>query len=769
VGQAALNTAKQIGQAAFELGKLGAQFEGQQTGLNNLAGSFGQAGSDIQKAIQLGVAQTPAQFAELTNSALVLGRTLGLDATQSINQFTTALGRRSLLILDNFGISAKQVNAEIERLAQADFNKARSQLTEAQKQATFLKAALNIAGEAAATIGDEAGEAQAAFDRMTASATDLKTQLGVAISDLNQATGFTDAIARGLDRLTESIKIDIGFAEGAELDEQIEATQLKINQLQKDIETFQGRQQETGFLAFLGPSTETLNKAISDARREIFDLEISLEGLDLQKAAEDQKKFGDATDDTTDAIETSAEAIKAYESALKQAQSLQLSFAREGEDAARKLARANEDLALKQQRANEDIARKQQQSIAKLEKRQKKDRDKLLADQIKQLDKFDTDSRKQIVKAEADIRKARKEAGEQRKRDERKLQDDLQRERDKFNLSRLQSERRFNLQESRLRAEGDIIGLKELREDFALTQQEEKENFDFSEKEQVKSGKEQLKEQDRASKGKINDLKSNLETQRAELLASFDEQLKDQQAAQLEAIAEQRIGFEEAATERAIALQRQEDDRVKALAREEEDRRISQRRQLEDLGIALAEQKDITAQGVNAIAEEMERVFGIEGAANNIISGFSERTRSEFEDLFEDVENIIKEAETIPKKDIPLVTLTGGGTSGGSFGQRRGTTAGIPAFQDGGVVDGPGPIGSPQIIQAHKGETVLPTHQQSFTMATPVIPSQNLNVNMSGGFNITGDGQADEAILQAATQDMVENFRIAVARLARRN
>jgi hypothetical protein len=624
VGQAALNTAKQIGQAAFELGKLGAQFEGQQTGLDNLAGSFGQAGSDIQKAIQdaskgtlsgldaiqaanagllLGVAQTPAQFAELTNSALVLGRTLGLDATQSINQFT---------------ISAKQVNNEIERLAQADFGKARSQLTEAQKQATFLKAALNIAGEAAATIGDEAGEAQAAFDRLTASATDFKTELGVAVSDLNQALGITDFITGQIVEATQSLQFARGTSPTADIDKQIEATEIGIKDLEASIERIQDTQKGGILGALFGASVEEDARVIGELEKRIGLFEQRLEDLNLQKAAEDQKKFGDNTDDTTNAIETSAEAIKAYESALKQAQSLQLSFAREGEDAARKLARANEeDLALKQQRANEDIARKQQQSVAKLEKRQKKDRDKLLADQIKQLDKFDTDSKKQIVKAEADIRKARKEAGEQRKRDERKLQDDLQRARDRFNLSRLQSERRFNLQESRLRAEGDIIGLKELREDFALTQQEEKENFDFSEKEQVKSGKEQLKEQDRASKGKINDLKSNLETQRAELLASFDEQLKDQQAAQLEAIAEQRIGFEEAATERAIALQRQEDDRVKALAREEEDRRISQRRQLEDLGIALAEQKDITAQGVNAIAEEMERVFGIEGAANN--------------------------------------------------------------------------------------------------------------------------------------------------------
>jgi DNA repair exonuclease SbcCD ATPase subunit len=93
-GQAVIDFTKQVATAAFELGKLGAQFEGQQTGLNNLSASFGQSGSAIQKSIQaaskgtlsgldaitaanqgllLGVAKTPEEFAELTNSALVLG------------------------------------------------------------------------------------------------------------------------------------------------------------------------------------------------------------------------------------------------------------------------------------------------------------------------------------------------------------------------------------------------------------------------------------------------------------------------------------------------------------------------------------------------------------------------------------------------------------------------------------------------------------------------------------------------------------------------
>jgi hypothetical protein len=214
-GSAVLDFAQKIGTLAIESGKLGAQFQGQQIGLKNLAAAAGQSGSKIQAAIQtaskgtvsgldaitaanqgllFGVAQTPEQFAELTKISTTLGRTLGLDATRSIEEFTLALGRGSKEILDNFGVSAKAVTAEVERLAQADFGVANAQLTEAQKQATFLKAALKIAGEAAAVIGDEAGAAQASFDRLTASTENLKITFGVLAGPLGG--GISDALSR---------------------------------------------------------------------------------------------------------------------------------------------------------------------------------------------------------------------------------------------------------------------------------------------------------------------------------------------------------------------------------------------------------------------------------------------------------------------------------------------------------------------------------------------------------------------------------------------
>jgi len=494
--------------------------------------------------------------------------------------------------------------------------------------------------------------------------------------------------------------------------------------------------------ADFGQSFRNISEAVNNASQRQSDYKKRVdEAANAQSSFTDESKAAiDAFLSQSAAQDQANKSIQAYSNTLKQAQQLQLSFTRAAEDSALKLARANED-----------IARKQAKQVSDLEERQKQDREKLLKDQTKQLDKFEADRRKQIAKAEGDIQKARKEAADQRKRDQQKLQRELAQAQERFNLSQLQSERRFALSERRLRAEGDILALQQLREDRELERQEEKENFDLGKKEQIASAQEQQREQAKDLEKRVKELKSNLEDQRAELLKSFDDQLAAQQEAQALAKAAQQQSFAEQAAERQIQLQR-----------EEEDRRISQARQLEDLGRSFAEQEGVTAEGTTAIANQLESVFGIGGTADNIMTGFTAKTENEFTELFANLEKIVSEAKIEPE---PLgVPATTGTTSGGGFGGRIG---GVQRFQDGGVVAGP--TGSPQPAIVHAGETVLPTHRQSFTMTAPVIPSQSLNVNMSGGFNITGDGQADEQILQAATTEMVNNFKIAVNRLARRN
>jgi len=511
---------------------------------------------------------------------------------------------------------------------------------------------------------------------------------------------------------------------------------------------FKGALSELGDIEIfdIGASLDKAGQAATDSLRnslaagEPVEIPIEVDTTALPSPPEMTAPF----DAQSGAIGDSIGSLEAYKGALAQAADLQRSFAQQAEDDALKLARANED-----------IARNQARDVAKLQESQARDRDKLLKDQAKQLDDFEADRRKQITDAENEIREAKRQAAEQQKRDQDKLNRELAQAQERFNLSQLQSRRRFDLQESRLRAEGDILGLKELREDFALSQQEEKENFDLSKKEQIDNAQETQKEQTKDLENKLSELKSNLETQRAELLASFDEQLIAQQQAQAEAQAEQQRGFEEAAAERAIQL-----------AREEEDRRISQAQQLEDLGRSLSEQKGVTAEGAAGIAGELEKVFGIEGVADSIMTGFEDKTEADFKNLFK---NLQEQFNTLvlktPKVETP--SLPSSATPGPGVGTQPGRLGGEQEFAEGGIVQGP--LGSPQRIIAHAGETVLPTHKSSFQMAAPIIPSQNLNVKMAGGFNVSGDGAANDQILQAAMTEMTDSFRIAIQRLARRN
>jgi hypothetical protein len=189
----------------FDLAGQGAQFEAQEAALANLAGSYGQVSSEItaamqrasngvlsnsaimqasNKALLLEVAQTPEEFERVTRNALVLGRTLGLTATDSIDQFTTALGRKSLLILDNFGLKAAQVNVELERLGRQEFGKGLAELSTAQKDALFIEAALAAADKRVEAIGDNSDSAAAQIERMAAGATNAKDQFGLLLMRL---------------------------------------------------------------------------------------------------------------------------------------------------------------------------------------------------------------------------------------------------------------------------------------------------------------------------------------------------------------------------------------------------------------------------------------------------------------------------------------------------------------------------------------------------------------------------------------------------------
>lgn len=159
-------------------------------------------------------------------------------------------------------------------------------------------------------------------------------------------------------------------------------------------------------------------------------------------------------------------------------------------------------------------------------------------------------------------------------------------------------------------------------------------------------------------------------------------------------------------------------------------------------------------------------MFGLDGVADSIMTGFADKTKSDFETLFDDLQKIIDDTKFKPPSPAPIPISPTGALPGMGVGTLPGRIGGVQEFQEGGIVGGP--IGQPQLAVVHGGETVLPTHK-SYQMAAPIIPTGNLNVSMSGGFNISGGEQAGRAAVQAAMDEMTENFRIAVQRLARRN
>jgi hypothetical protein len=463
-GTTLLDFARKIGTVAIESGKLAAQFQGQQIGLQNLAGSFGQSGTAIQASIQKASRGTISglQAIEIANTGLLLGVAKTPAEFEKITKVATTL--------DDLGISASALDAEIERIAQRDFGQLNKSLTQAQQATVFTTAALSLGEEKIKAIGEEAGKAQAEFERLSASSENLQVTFGALIGPLG--TGIANALSRAFKTAQQFFAfLGAGFTGiGTIATGVFGEFGIAINRLGQLIKG------EISFAEFKEPLREfsdILDEAGVAAIDRFKEIASTIEGVSF-----DEEKLVAQIKAQSDALDQAEQSLEAYQSALQQAEQLQLSFTRAAEDAAIKLARANED-----------IARKQAKSIADLEESQKKDRSKLLKDQQKQLDKFEKDRQKQIAKAEGDIAKTRKEAADKRKEDQRKLQRELQRAQERFDLSRLQSERRFSLSERRLRAEGDILAIQQLREDRELERKEEQENFGLSQKDRYKARK----------------------------------------------------------------------------------------------------------------------------------------------------------------------------------------------------------------------------------------------------------------------------------------
>lgn len=147
----------------------------------------------MNQAVTLGAARNEEQFAELAETALTLGRALGVDATHALQSLTLGIGRQSRMILDNLGltVSVKEAN---EAYA-AQLGKTAEQLTEVERREAFRQATMEAARQKVEELGGVTISAGDAF-------TQLVTQLKNVRDQLAQLVAESPAVQEFFERLT---------------------------------------------------------------------------------------------------------------------------------------------------------------------------------------------------------------------------------------------------------------------------------------------------------------------------------------------------------------------------------------------------------------------------------------------------------------------------------------------------------------------------------------------------------------------------------------
>jgi len=200
-----------IGTAFIKFGQEGAQSQAVALGFQRMTESIGADADEIvealkrasggtisetdlmltaNKAMALGVANNTEDFTALMEVARNKAQIMGLSVEQAFNDLSTGIGRGSVMILDNLGITTTAAKAQEQYAAQ--IGKAVDELTEAeQKQALF-----NIVIE----------QGQAEIEKMggvtTTSAEKLQA-LGAQFADMRSTIG--EALLPALEALVQAL------------------------------------------------------------------------------------------------------------------------------------------------------------------------------------------------------------------------------------------------------------------------------------------------------------------------------------------------------------------------------------------------------------------------------------------------------------------------------------------------------------------------------------------------------------------------------------
>lgn len=169
------------------------------------------------KAVLLGLPVTAKEMSELARAAVVLGRAMGQDATKSLDDLITALGRSSPLILDNLGLTVKV--GEANDAYARSLGKSAADLTQAEQKMAFYRAAMEAARKKTADLGEQQMGVSEQWHRLTTAVDNYTTSAAAGVNQSSSLSGglgliadAADRAARRMDDLAEARKRVFGDA-----------------------------------------------------------------------------------------------------------------------------------------------------------------------------------------------------------------------------------------------------------------------------------------------------------------------------------------------------------------------------------------------------------------------------------------------------------------------------------------------------------------------------------------------------------------------------
>jgi len=171
-----------------------------QVGTSHLVADFDLMQS-ANKAMLLGLPVTEQGMGDLAKTATILGRAMGQDATKSLDDLITALGRSSPMILDNLGLTVKV--GEANEAYARKLGLAVDQLNPAQQKMAFYEAAMEAARKKTAELGEQSltlGEIVVSVwtrigNAVTRQASEMNIGLGRAMSSWKEFGDFLQVAA----------------------------------------------------------------------------------------------------------------------------------------------------------------------------------------------------------------------------------------------------------------------------------------------------------------------------------------------------------------------------------------------------------------------------------------------------------------------------------------------------------------------------------------------------------------------------------------------